>query len=109
MRRRRPPRAARWLRATVVGLILFYLVAPALIVIPLSFMGETMKRFPATELSLAAYRRFLEQPGWVTATLFSMSMAATVMVLSVVLGAATAYGIANADAWQKRTLSVLLL
>jgi putative spermidine/putrescine transport system permease protein len=109
MRRVGPPRAARRARAVLVGLILLYLVAPALIVIPLSFTGESMRRFPIAAFSLAAYTRFFEQPGWVPTTLFSLSMATCVMILAVLIGTATAYGIIQSPPRFKRIVSVLVL
>ena len=109
MRRDGPPRAARRLRAVLVGLILLYLIAPAMIVIPLSFTGESMRRFPVAEFSLAAYTRFFEQPGWVSTTVFSLSMAACVMIFAVLLGTATAYGVVHSPPLLKRIVSVLVL
>jgi putative spermidine/putrescine transport system permease protein len=68
-----------------------------------------LRRFPAIEFSVDAYRRFFEDAGWTTATLFSIGMGAAVMMLAVVIGAATAYGIVSAKAHTKRALSVLVL
>jgi putative spermidine/putrescine transport system permease protein len=104
-----PRRLMRWAHAGLVGLILLYLIAPALIVIPMSFMGESMRRFPAAEFSLGAYRRFFDQPAWTGATIFSFEMAAVVMVVSVAIAAATAYGILLVRPAVRRMISVVAL
>jgi putative spermidine/putrescine transport system permease protein len=108
-RRRGPPRLGRWLLRATVALVLLFLIAPALIVIPLSFAGDAMTRFPPSQFSLLAYRNFLYGPGWVDSTLFSLGMAGTVMVLSMVIGTLTAYGIVSAGGRLKRALSILVL
>lgn len=100
---------ARCVHGMIVGAILFYLVAPALVVIPMSFLGESMKRLTEAELSLDAYRRFLTQPGWIPATVFSLEMSVLVMVLSLLIGAATAYGLVRVSAKAGRFLSVLAI
>jgi ABC-type spermidine/putrescine transport system permease subunit II len=102
-------RIARWVHGLIVGAVLFYLVAPALVVIPMSFLGESMKRLTEAEVSLDAYRRFLTQPGWLTATVFSLEMSVLVMVLSLLIGASTAYGLVNASAKLGQILSVLAI
>jgi ABC-type spermidine/putrescine transport system permease subunit II len=102
-------RIAHLMHRLIVGAILFYLVAPALVVIPMSFLGESMKRLTEAEVSLDAYRRFLTQPGWITATVFSLEMSVLVMVLSLLIGASTAYGLVNASAKLGQILSVLAI
>ena len=107
--RKHARRLARWGHGLIVGLILFYLVAPALVVIPMSFLGESMKRLTEAELSLDAYRRFVTQPGWLSATAFSIEMSIAVMILSLMIGSATAFGLVRASERLSHVLSVLVI
>jgi ABC-type spermidine/putrescine transport system permease subunit II len=93
----------------IVTLVLSFLMAPALIVIPLSFAGDAMTRFPPERLSLSNYEAFFDGPGWLDSTGFSLRMAATVMVLAVVGGGLSAYGIMRLSRRWQRALSVLVL
>jgi ABC-type spermidine/putrescine transport system permease subunit II len=102
-------RFAWWLHGTIVLLICVFLIAPALIVIPLSFAGDAMTRFPPQRLSVEAYSNFLSGPGWLNATKFSLEMAGTVMVIAVAIGTATAYGILSQQGAIKKLLMVLVL
>jgi len=108
-RRRGPPVLGRWLMRAAVALVLLFLLAPALIVVPLSFAGDAMTRFPPKQFSFLAYQNYLHGPGWVDSTVFSLTMAGTVMVLAVVIGTLTAYGIVKASGRLRRTLSILVL
>jgi putative spermidine/putrescine transport system permease protein len=109
MTRRGPPRVGRWLRGAFVGLVLAFLIAPALVVIPLSFAGDAMTRFPPKQFSLLAYANYLHGPGWIDSTIFSLVMALTVMLLSIILGALTAFGIVSAGPRLRRALYILVL
>lgn len=93
----------------IVGIILLFLVAPALVVIPMSFLGESMKRLNEAELSLDAYRRFVTQPEWIPATVFSLEMSVLVMLISLVVGTLTAYGLVATKGGMSRLLSVLVV
>ncbi len=73
----------RWL---FVAAVLIYLIAPILIVIPLSFSAANYLEFPPTELSLRWYQHFFDQPSWVRATLFSLRVGVLATVLALLLG-----------------------
>lgn len=102
-------RFAWWLHGTIVLVICAFLIAPALIVIPLSFAGDAMTRFPPQRFSLTAYSNFLTGPGWLSATQFSLEMAGTVMVIALAIGTATAYGILSQQGATRKLLMVLVL
>ncbi len=78
-------------------------------VIPLSFAGDVMTRFPPQRFTLEAYGNFIHGPGWLGATIFSLEMAATVMVIAVAIGTAAAYGIVRREGVAKKLLMVLTL
>src|SRR5947208_13082791 len=92
-----------------VALVLLFLMAPALVVIPLSFAGTSMTRFPPPEFSLDTYRRFFSGPGWLNSTYFSLQMAGAVMVLATIIGTITAYGMTRLSGGAKRALSIVVL
>jgi putative spermidine/putrescine transport system permease protein len=78
--------AARALTWGLVGLIVLLLVAPILIVIPVSFSSGQYLQFPPPGWSLEWYRSFFDDPSWVAAVWTSVRVAATTTVVSTVLG-----------------------
>lgn len=84
------------MRARAVGLRLWaalvgaVLVAPTLIVVPLSFAGSRSFVFPPQGWSLQWYRNFFTDPGWRGALLTSLEIAVLVAVLATVLGTTAA-------------------
>ncbi len=81
--------------ATVVFavLVLVFLMAPLLIVVPVSFSDSTLLRFPPRGFSLRWYEAYLGDPAWLMATEVSLKVGVIVATLSVVLGTLTALGI----------------
>ncbi|MEW6262647.1 MAG: ABC transporter permease [Thermodesulfobacteriota bacterium] len=72
------------------GLILFFLIAPLFIVIPISFSASQFLEFPPRGLSLRWYRNFFSSHEWVTGTLNSLQVAVMTSLLSSLLGIPTA-------------------
>lgn len=68
------------------ALVLLYLVAPVAIVIPMSFSAAKYLSFPPPGLSLQWYENFFTRADWTSATIQSIRVAFTVMVLATVLG-----------------------
>jgi putative spermidine/putrescine transport system permease protein len=81
-----------WLYLTV-GTILFLLILPILIVIPMSFSDSRYLDFPPRVLSLRWYQNYLERPEWVDATLVSFKVAFLSCLLATPVGVAAAYGL----------------
>lgn len=102
-------RPARIVETVVVLLVLLFLITPGLIVIPLSFAGNVMQRFPPEQWSLDAYRNFFESAAWMRATRFSLKMAGLVMLFAVVLGTLTAYGLVRLKGPWSSAMTVLVL
>lgn len=73
--------------AVIVGAVL---VAPTLVVLPLSFAGTRSFTFPPEGWSLTWYRRFFTDPAWRDALLTSVQVALAVAVLATALGTAAA-------------------
>src|SRR5215211_2878818 len=77
------------------ALVLFFLMAPILAVIPLSFNSEPYFSYPMPGLSLQWYRDFFSNQRWTGALLLSVKLAVTVTVLSTVLGTMASLGLAR--------------
>lgn len=80
------------LKITAV-LILFFLVLPSFIVIPLSFSDSREMMFPPRGFSLMLYREYFAGPEWIAATIESTIVATGAMILSIVAGVPAAYAI----------------
>lgn len=84
----------RWLRPTAY-LIGFFMFAPTLVVVPMSFSSGNRLQFPPEGLSVRWYEAFLSDPIWVQAVISSIQVGLLTMVVATVLGTATAIGIAR--------------
>ena len=85
--------AARLLPATVVGLILLFLVLPIVVVMVVSFSSATYLTFPPPAFGLKWYEAYFSSADWLRPTWLSIWVAAVVVVLSTVLGTLAALGI----------------
>lgn len=72
--------------AVVVGLILFFLMLPTLIVIPMSLGTANYIEFPPSGLTLRWYVEYLQDPEWVRATLFSLRVALATTLTATLIG-----------------------
>jgi putative spermidine/putrescine transport system permease protein len=84
--------------ATIIfaALVLVFLMAPLLIVVPVSFSDSTLLQFPPRGFSLRWYDAYLGDPSWLEATEVSLKVGVMVAMLSVVLATLTALGITRA-------------
>src|SRR5262245_20821907 len=81
-----------WLYA-VVGLIVLFLIAPSLLVIPLSFSDSRYLTFPPPAWSTRWYSAYFGAIEWREATYVSFAAAILTMLLSTTLGTLAAYGL----------------
>lgn len=81
-----------WLYA-FAGVAMALLVAPTLIVIPMSFSDSQYLEFPPQEWSLRWYREYFGSPEWMSATVTSLSAAFLTMLLATPIGVLAAYGL----------------
>ncbi len=70
-----------------------FLLAPVLVVVPLSFSGDAFLSFPPSSWSTRWYGRILAEPKIVAAFWTSLTLAATTMVLCLAIGLPAAYAI----------------
>ncbi|MCC7271928.1 MAG: ABC transporter permease [Alphaproteobacteria bacterium] len=69
------------------------LLAPLLIVVPISFSSARYLQFPPPGWSLRWYARYFADPQWIESTLVSLRVATGTTALALVLGTALAYSI----------------
>lgn len=74
-------------------LLLLFLVAPTLLVVPMSFSPTNLLTFPPRGFSLRWYEAFLNKPTWQDATWVSLRVSVLTMLLATPIGTAAAYGL----------------
>lgn len=77
------------------GIVLLFLIAPILAVMPLSFNAEPYFSYPMPGLSLQWYRDFFGNERWWGSLVLSVKLAVTVTILSTMLGTMAALGLAR--------------
>lgn len=86
-------RVWRYLFYIICGSILFFLVAPIITIIPLSFNSERMFTYPMPGFSLQWYREFFTSPAWRLSIQNTFAIACAVVVLATSLGTLAALGL----------------
>jgi putative spermidine/putrescine transport system permease protein len=94
----------RILTRTMAGIALLFLVAPLLVIVPLSFNAEPfftftprMLAFDPEGYSLRWYRQIAEDPVWMQALGNSLVIGGAATALATVLGTLAAMGLARSD------------
>ncbi len=100
----------------IVGLILFFLIAPIVIVVPLSFNAENfftftpaMLRLDAEGYSLKHYIDFFTNDSWQLAMKNSLIIAPFATVISVSLGTVAAIGLSQSHVPFRRAIMATLI
>ncbi|MDR0278737.1 MAG: ABC transporter permease [Paucimonas sp.] len=75
------------------ALVLLFLIAPILAIVPLSFNGGSFLSYPLDGLSLRWYAGLFDSPRWLLALKNSVSIGLASMVLATVLGTLAALGL----------------
>ncbi|SIO37683.1 putative spermidine/putrescine transport system permease protein [Rhodovulum sp. ES.010] len=98
------------------GLIFFFLIAPILVIIPLSFNAENfftftpgMLAFEADAYSLKHYRDFFTNPDWQQALWNSVKIAPAATFLAVTLGTLAAVGLSQEHVPYRRAIMAILI
>jgi len=98
------------------GLIFFFLVAPILIIIPLSFNAQDfftftpeMLRLDPAGFSLKHYDDFFNNPDWRLPLLNSLAIAPVAMLISVSLGTLAAIGLSQSHVPFKGAIMAILI
>jgi putative spermidine/putrescine transport system permease protein len=80
-----------------VGIILFLLIAPILIIIPLAFSSSPFFIFPPTEFSLRWFGNFFSEGQWTESLVTSLEVAFMTSILATVLGTMAALAVSRLD------------
>ena len=99
-----------WITTVVVGtLVLFFLMAPILAIVPLSFSSSTYLTYPLPGFSLRWYEDFLGSARWMNALKNSVIIGVASAVLSMVLGTLASLGLAQwKSKWKPLVLALVL-
>lgn len=91
------------------GLVITFLVIPVLIVIPISFSASPYLEFPPSGYSLRWYREFFDVRSWYTSMGTSLKVGAITMVVTAVLGTASALGLSYAGRHKSKWIDAILI
>ncbi|GAA0930418.1 ABC transporter permease subunit [Pseudonocardia zijingensis] len=97
-----------WLRVhtTIVGIVL---VAPTLVVIPMSFSSAETFRFPPDGWSLRWYQELFTSPEWLAAIINSLQAGIYTALFATVLGTTAAFGLARLNRRWRGSMNAFLL
>ena len=95
------------LLGTFAGLVFLFLMLPLLVVFPISLSSAAYLQFPPPGLSWQWYRRYLDDPGWIDATIRSVQAASLCTVLSMALGVPLSFALVRSRWWGMRVLDRL--
>lgn len=91
-----------------VAIILLVLVAPSLIVVPMSLSTSRYLQFPPPNFSTQWYAAYLGSREWMRATSDSLQVGAATALLSTVLGTCAALGLRRLRAWRALVQAVMI-
>jgi len=90
-----------------VGLCVLFIVAPILVIIPISFSSGSFLNYPLPGISLKWYATILQPHPWMFALKNSLIIASATTLLATVLGTLAAYGFTSAEFRFKPLLMVV--
>lgn len=82
-------------------LVFAFLLAPILVIIPMSFSSADFLQFPPPSFSLRWYQNFFSRQDWLSATMLSLRVAVATSALSTVLGIMAALALARTSFFGK--------
>ncbi|UCI34916.1 ABC transporter permease [Mesorhizobium sp. B4-1-4] len=97
------------LAALMIGLILFFLLLPTLIVIPMSLGTSPYIEFPPQGLTFRWYEQYFSDPDWMAATWFSIRIAVATTFSATVIGTLAAVALVRGRLPGKEFLQALTL
>ena len=98
-----------WLVRAGCVAVLAFLLAPILVVIPLSFSDSSFLTYPIPGWSLRWYRNLIDSPEWARAARNSFIVAPAATVIATVLGTVAAVGLSRTSfAFKGLLMSVLI-
>jgi putative spermidine/putrescine transport system permease protein len=98
-----------WILAAINGLIYVYLLAPILIVVPVSFSPSPFLVFPPRGFSLRWYANFFATRELTEALWLSVRLAVAVTAAATIIGGLTAFALVRHRVPGRETLNTLLM
>lgn len=98
-----------WLLRAACVVVLLFLLAPILAIVPLSFSDSSFLTYPVPGWSLKWYRHLFESDEWMRATRNSFIVAPAATFIATVLGTLAAVGLSRADFPGKGLLMAVLI
>lgn len=92
-----------------VGLVLLFLIAPILAIMPLSFNSETFFSYPMPGYSLKWYEDFFFNERWSSALKMSFIVAIATTILATFLGTLAALGLSRANFPARASVMAMLI
>lgn len=87
------PMHVSWPLWVVSGSAIFFLIAPVLLLIPMSLGSAEIIEFPPSKIGLDQYRKFFNHEAWQTAVLNSLQVSAMTAVFSTFIGMLASLGL----------------
>ena len=100
---------SHWVLRGFVGLILLFLIAPILAIMPLSFNSETFFSYPMPGYSTKWYVDFFTNERWQKALRLSFVLAFATTILATTLGTLAALGLARGNLPGRATIMAVLI
>ncbi|AOV07948.1 ABC transporter permease [Sporosarcina ureilytica] len=97
-----------WLKI-LVGIILFALIAPVLVIIPMSFTSVSYFEFPPPGYSTKWYASFFSNSEWVEATFRSLTIALLTALLATTLGIMASLAVTRLSFWGKQAFMLFMV
>lgn len=92
-----------------MALVAVFLLAPSLIVVPMSFSASELLQFPPTEFSLRWWQQYWQSDLWMPATKTSLLLATVTAAAAVPIAFAAAYATTRSLGWARLPLYGVLL
>jgi len=102
-------RILRIVGTVLASLVYLFMLAPSLIVTPVSFGSKYELKFPPAEYSLDLYRIFFSTEAWTQPLLLSVRVAVATTVICTILAVPAAYGLVRFDFRGKNFLMALIM
>jgi putative spermidine/putrescine transport system permease protein len=93
----------------IVGILLLFMIAPILIIVPLSFSTSPFFVFPPPDYDMKWFDKFFENELWVDSLIFSIEVAVVSMVVATILGTMAALAFNRIDFKGKNLFMAVML
>lgn len=91
------------------GLVIFFLAAPTLVVLPIAFTSSNFLEFPPAGYSLRWFEQYFSSPNWMSATINSFMIGFTSALIATAVGGLAAIGLAKTNMRWKGAIFALIL